>query len=53
MRAQAIVLERLPSPPVTRDQLTMLEAGDNVVSTGRGGHFGVPLVALDEQLRRR
>ena len=30
MRAQAAVLERLPKPPVTRDQLKMLEAGDNV-----------------------
>lgn len=53
MRVQAAVLERLPSPPVTRDQLTMLEAGDNVVTdTAAVDTFGLPLVALDEQLRR-
>ena len=53
MRAQAVVLERLPKPPVTRDQLTMLEAGDNVVSnTDAADMFGIPLVPLDEQLRR-
>ncbi len=53
MRAQAVVLERLPSPPVTRDQLTMLEAGDNVVSNSDATDvFGLPLVPLDEQLRR-
>ena len=53
MRLQASVLERLPSPPVTRDQLPMLEAGDNVVSNSDAvDTFGLPLVALDEQLRR-
>lgn len=53
MRIQAAVLERLPKPPVTRDQLTMLEAGDNVVSnTDAVDTFGHPLVTLDEQLRR-
>ncbi|MBA2460647.1 MAG: complex I NDUFA9 subunit family protein [Actinobacteria bacterium] len=53
MRAQAAVLERLPKPPVTRDQLTMLGAGDNVVSTSDAvDTFGLPLVPLDEQLRR-
>ena len=47
------MLERLPSPPVTRDQLTMLEAGDNVVSNADAADtFGLPLVPLDEQLRR-
>jgi len=53
MRLQAAVLERLPNPPVTRDQLTMLAAGDNVV-TGSDAldTFGLPLVPLDEQLRR-
>ena len=29
-RAGAVMTELLPSPPLTRDQLTMLEAGDNV-----------------------
>jgi uncharacterized protein YbjT (DUF2867 family) len=53
MRAQATVLERLPKPPVTRDQLTMLEAGDNVVTDSSAVEtFRFPLVPLDEQLRR-
>ncbi|MEO5575813.1 MAG: complex I NDUFA9 subunit family protein [Gaiellaceae bacterium] len=53
MRAQAAVLELLPKPPVTRDQLKMLAAGDNVVSnTDAVDTFGLPLVPLDEQLRR-
>ncbi len=53
MRAQAVVLERLPNPPVTRDQLAMLAAGDNVVSNSDAvDTFGLPLVPLDEQLRR-
>jgi NADH dehydrogenase len=53
LRVQATVLERLPSPPVTRDQLTMLEAGDNVVSDAAAVEtFKLPLVPLDEQLRR-
>jgi uncharacterized protein YbjT (DUF2867 family) len=52
MRAQAVVLERLPKPPVTRDQLKMLAAGDNVVTTPDAvDTFGLPLVPLDEQLR--
>ncbi|MDQ3163601.1 MAG: hypothetical protein M3Q92_12375, partial [Actinomycetota bacterium] len=53
MRAQAAVLERLPNPPVTRDQLKMLEAGDNVVTNSDAlDTFGLSLVPLDEQLRR-
>ena len=41
------------SPPLTRDQLKMLEAGDNVVSNADAVEtFGLPLVPLDEQLRR-
>ena len=53
LRMQAVVLERLPNPPVTRDQLTMLEAGDNVVSNDEAVEtFQLPLVALDDQLRR-
>lgn len=52
MRAQAALLEKLPSPPVTRDQLTMLAAGDNVVTSSDAvDTFGFPLVPLDEQLR--
>ena len=53
MRQQARVLELLPHPPVTRDQLTMLAAGDNVVTDSSAREvFGLPLVPLDEQLRR-
>jgi NADH dehydrogenase len=53
MRVQAAVMERFPNPPLTRDQLTMLELGDNVVSEpGPAAAFGVDLVPLDEQLRR-
>ena len=53
MRTQAAVLELLPKPPVTRDQLTMLELGDNIViNTDAVDTFGIPLVPLNEQLRR-
>ena len=53
MRAQAALTERLPFAPVTRDQLTMLELGDNVVTNPDARRtFRLPLVALDEQLRR-
>ena len=53
MRAQAALLEKLPRPPVTRDQLKMLAAGDNVVTNSDAvDTFGLPLVPLDEQLRR-
>jgi uncharacterized protein YbjT (DUF2867 family) len=54
MRANALVTERLPGNiPLTRDLLKMLEAGDNVASDdSAAATFGVPLVPLDEQLRR-
>jgi uncharacterized protein YbjT (DUF2867 family) len=53
LRAQAALTERLPGAPVTRDQLTMLEAGDNVCDPRPAADaFGVELTALDEQLRR-
>ena len=54
MRANALVTERLPGNiPLTRDLLTMLEHGDNVVSNDEAVHtFRLPLVPLDEQLRR-
>jgi len=53
LRPQAALLERLPRPPLTRDMLTMLEAGDNVTSSADAVEtFGLPLVTLDEQLRR-
>ncbi|HEX6951879.1 MAG TPA: complex I NDUFA9 subunit family protein [Gaiellaceae bacterium] len=53
MRSQATVTERLPGAPVTRDQLTMLELGDNVVTDPSAVEiFKLPLASLDEQLRR-
>jgi len=54
MRANALVTERLPGNiPLTRDLLKMMEAGDNVVTDdGAERVFHVPLVPLDEQLRR-
>ncbi|HEU5242944.1 MAG TPA: complex I NDUFA9 subunit family protein [Gaiellaceae bacterium] len=53
MRVQATLTERLPGAPVTRDQLTMLELGDNVVTDPSAVEtFRLPLVPLDEQLRR-
>ena len=54
MRANALVTERLPGNiPLTRDLLTMLEHGDNVVSNDDALRtFRLPLVPLDEQLRR-
>ncbi len=52
-RAGAAVAERLPRPPLTRDQITMLEAGDNVCDPGPALEtFGVSTTPLDEQLRR-
>jgi NADH dehydrogenase len=53
MRVQATLTERLPGAPVTRDQLTMLQLGDNVVTSPDAVEtFQLPLVPLDEQLRR-
>jgi hypothetical protein len=54
MKIPATLTERLPGNiPLTRDLLTMLEAGDNVVSNDAAVRtFGIPLVPLDEQLRR-
>jgi uncharacterized protein YbjT (DUF2867 family) len=54
MRLNALVTERLPGNiPLTRDLLKMLEAGDNVVTDSSAVEtFGLPLVPLDEQLRR-
>jgi uncharacterized protein YbjT (DUF2867 family) len=54
MRVNALVTERLPGNiPLTRDLLTMLEHGDNVVSDDEAVRtFELPLLSLDEQLRR-
>jgi NADH dehydrogenase len=52
-RSAARLSEWAPGSPLTADQVTMLEAGDNVVSgTEAIDTFGLPLVPLDEQLRR-
>lgn len=55
MRPQALLLERLPHAPLTRDQLTMLTLGDNVVSDGGAGQQALGLgepTGLVEQVRR-
>jgi uncharacterized protein YbjT (DUF2867 family) len=54
MRIPAALTERLPGNiPLTRDLLTMLEAGDNVVTDDEAVRtFQLALVPLDEQLRR-
>lgn len=55
MRPQALVLERLPGAPLTRDQLTMLSLGDNAVTDGGRSQSALglgELVPLAEQLRR-
>ena len=54
MRANALVTERLPGDvPLTRDLLKMMEAGDNVATNDDAARtFALPLVPLDEQLRR-
>jgi uncharacterized protein YbjT (DUF2867 family) len=54
MRLNALVTERLPGNiPLTRDLLTMLELGDNVVSNDQAVRtFELPLLPLDDQLRR-
>jgi uncharacterized protein YbjT (DUF2867 family) len=53
MRLQAPLLELLPKPPVTRNELLMLEGGDNTGETGPAVEtFGIELTPLDEQLRR-
>ena len=53
MRLQAPLLELLPKPPVTRNELLMLEGGDNTGDPGPAVEtFGIQLTPLDEQLRR-
>jgi NADH dehydrogenase len=54
-RGPAALLERLPSPLLTRDQLRMLEGPDNVVADGGASMRELRLedrLGLDEQLRR-
>jgi NADH dehydrogenase len=54
MRVNALLTERLPgNVPLTRDLLKMLEGPDNVVTNDDALRtFQLPLVSLDEQLRR-
>jgi uncharacterized protein YbjT (DUF2867 family) len=54
MKMNALITERLPGDiPLTRDLLKMLQAGDNVVTDASAAEvFALPLVSLDEQLRR-
>lgn len=52
-KAPATLFERLPSPPVTRDQIEMLDLGDNVCDPRPAvDTFGLDLLPLDEQIRR-
>jgi uncharacterized protein YbjT (DUF2867 family) len=49
----ARLTQRLPGAPLTVDQIAMLQAEDNVVSSNDAVEtFRLPLVPLDEQLRR-
>jgi uncharacterized protein YbjT (DUF2867 family) len=51
--AGAALAEALPRPPITRDQLKMLVAGDNVCEMRPTLEtFGIGLTPLDEQIRR-
>jgi NADH dehydrogenase len=55
LRPQAALFELLPNPPLTRDQLRMLQMPDNVVTDAGAGMERLGLrerMPLDEQLRR-
>ena len=53
VRAGAALAERLPTPPVTRDQLTMLEFEDSVCDPSVANEaFGLEPIGLEEMLRR-
>ena len=52
-RAGALLTQAIPRSPLSADQVTMLEAGDNVVTADDAAEtFALPLVGLDEQIRR-
>jgi len=52
-RVGATVVGHLPRAPITPDQLTMLQAGDNVTNdTSARERFAIEPIGLDEQLRR-
>jgi NADH dehydrogenase len=49
----AAIAELLPKPPITRDQLKMIEAGDNTCDMGPAREaFALDVLSLDEQLHR-
>ena len=53
VRANALALERLPRPPITRDQLKMLLFEDNVGDPRPANEtFGVEPIGLEDQLRK-
>jgi len=52
-RTGAQLTQWAPGAPLTTDQITMIEAGDNVVAgTDAVDTFKFPLVPLEEQIRR-
>ncbi|HZU19597.1 MAG TPA: complex I NDUFA9 subunit family protein [Gaiellaceae bacterium] len=52
-RTGASLTQWAPGAPLTADQVTMIEAGDNVVSNDDAVQtFRLPLVPLEEQIRR-
>jgi NADH dehydrogenase len=52
-RAGAALTQWAPGAPLTTDQISMIEAGDTVVSDSDAvDTFQLPLVALEEQIRR-
>ena len=53
LRAGAGLTERIPGAPVTRDEIAMIEIGDNVIADSAAVEtFELALVPLDEQIRR-
>ena len=53
VRAGAAMVEWLPNAPITRDQIQMIEAGDNTCDmTPANEAFGIETVRLDEMIRR-
>jgi uncharacterized protein YbjT (DUF2867 family) len=53
IRPGAAAAELLPRPPITRDQLKMIAAGDNVADMAPALEtFGIGVLSLDSQLRR-
>jgi len=52
-RTGARLTQAIPRAPLTADQVTMLEAGDNVVGNDDAAAvFALPLLGLDDQIRR-